>query len=195
MTSGIVDRPQTLRLDNGHAKLDDPADESVALEMPPSPRTLSGAETGVDQEITDSTEHGSTSKLRDVSPPVRVPRRHAAHRQFKVLQQWEGVVTRVDGDAFEAEIHDLTNPSKPPEFVELPFAEISDVDKPLVAPGCVFYWIIGYETKSGQISNVSEIRVRRMPRWSQRDIESIKLKGQELFQRFAQNGQTETKSG
>ena len=106
-----------------------------------------------------------------------------------MLQQWEGVVTRVEGDGFEAELHDLTDSSNPPEFAELPLAEISEADKPLLMPGCVFYWIIGYETRSGgQITRVSEIRVRRMPRWSKKSLETVKEKGRELFKRFAQHG-------
>lgn len=114
----------------------------------------------------------------------------APARHFEVLQQWEGVVSEVTHDAVWAELLDLTDRSKPLEVIELPLAEVPKPDWPLLAPGSVFYWCIGYErSQGGQIRRVSEIRVRRAPLWSEHAINSIQTKGLELFRRFSGNGE------
>jgi len=125
---------------------------------------------------------------RDIGPLIRLNPARTPQRRFEVLQQWEGVVTRIEGDAIWADIADLTDRSCPTEIVEIPFDEIPRPDHELIAPGCVFYWIIGYETSpGGQIRRVSEIRVRRTPEWSRRSIDAIQTKGRELFKRIIGN--------
>ena len=121
-----------------------------------------------------------------IDPLIRLNRQKMKHRRFKVLQQWEGVVSEIGDEFLKAELLDLTDSSKPREIVELPVDDFPDADRPLLEPGCVFYWTMGYlTTDGGQKSRTSDIRVRRNPRWSQHEIESIKKRGEELFQRFA----------
>lgn len=106
-------------------------------------------------------------------------------RRFEVLQQWEGTVTDADDDTFWADLRDLTTPSSPTEIVEVPVAEIAVSDRTLLQPGSVFYWSVGYETTpGGQIRRVSEIRLRRTPMWTQRGLDSVRLRGQQLFEQF-----------
>ncbi len=133
----------------------------------------------------------STGRMQQVAEPVGPIIRLLAQsptRRFKVLQQWEGVVTKVDRDAVIGDLIDLSDHSKPQEVVELPLEEFPPADQSLLDPGCVFYWIIGHETTPGaQLSRVSEIRVRRTPEWSQRAIQSAKEQGKELFSQFKGN--------
>jgi hypothetical protein len=132
---------------------------------------------------------GAVPPVPEVTPLIRLRTQTAPARQFRVLQQWEGVVTRIDGDWFEADLRDLTAPNNPMEIAEFPFAEISPADKPLIRPGCVFYWVIGYETRSGgQITNTSEIRVRRAPQWTQRKLDELKARARELFTLESEDG-------
>ncbi len=133
----------------------------------------------------DSAEASSILAEVQVAPLIRLPTGHGPIRRFKVLQQFEGVVTELSDDSLIAELIDLTDKSKRREVAEIPLSEISPADQPLVEPGCVFYWIMGYETTTGgQQSRVSEIRFRRSPRWSPNEIEAIKKEGQELFDQF-----------
>ena len=123
-----------------------------------------------------------------IDPLIRLNRQNQTMKylRFKMLQQWEGVVSEIGDEFFKAELLDLTDSSKPREIVELPLEDFPDADRPLLVPGCVFYWTMGYlTTDSGQKSRTSDIRVRRNPKWSQHEIESIKKRGEELFQRFA----------
>jgi hypothetical protein len=122
------------------------------------------------------------SDSHSVSPLIRLKTSKLPHRKFKVLQQFECAVTRITRDYFEAQLSDLTDPTKPMEFAELSLEDVSHSDLPLLVPGCVFYWILGYETRQGgQITNVSEIRLRRNPPWSRRAIEKLKAKALETY--------------
>lgn len=96
------------------------------------------------------------------------------HRQdyFLTLQKWEGVVLEVREDFFLARLVDLTQQS-PDEEAEFPIEEVSQEDLDLLQPGAVFYWNIGYlDKRSGQRTRASVIRFRRLPVWTQEEIES-----------------------
>ena len=87
----------------------------------------------------------------------------SGHR-FKVLQQWECIVTAIQDDCVCCEMHDLTDESNPAEYAEVLIEEFSEYDRPMLAEGSVFYWSVGHIQKAnGQIRKSSELRVRRMP--------------------------------
>jgi hypothetical protein len=110
------------------------------------------------------------------------------------LQQFEGVVLKVHRDVFEAQLSDMTDPDKAEEFADLPLCEISPPDLPLLVPGCVFYWILGYETREGgQITRVSEIRLRRSPPWSRRAVEAVRAKTCQAFTLLNTDGKNTTR--
>lgn len=68
---------------------------------------------------------------------------------------------------------------------EIYLSEISEDDLPLVKPGAMFYWSIGYIIKStGAKINASVIRFRRMPTWSRQDIEDAKKQVKSLRELF-----------
>ena len=102
------------------------------------------------------------------------------HDSFEVLQKWEGVVTKLEGDSFIAHLKDLSFDSEDEE-AEFPTEEISDGDRELLAPGAVFYWCIGYwKTVFGQRIRASEIRFRRLPAWSSRELSKAHKDAEEL---------------
>ena len=87
-------------------------------------------------------------------------RRKSTGRQFQILQQFEGVVCKCDAQGMRVELSDLTS-SNPREFADISLEDVSEQDLPLVKPGAVFYWSLGFETSTGgQRSRVSEIRFR-----------------------------------
>lgn len=136
--------------------------------------------------IEPSQEPNASQTLEPVPDPIiKGPRLNVDGRRFIVQQQWEGIVLRLYDNSFEAELRDLTNFKNALEITELPLTEISETDRHLIRPGCVFYWVLGHETRNhGQISNVSEIRVRRMPNWEKADIEQLHRSGDSLFKQF-----------
>jgi hypothetical protein len=100
---------------------------------------------------------------------------------FKSVHKWEGVVTALseDGEDFTASLTDLKNGGAKEE-VTLPVEEVSEQDRPLLQLGALFYWNIGYEKTNGQIKKASIIRFKRLPKWSNKDWDSILDKANEL---------------
>ncbi len=93
---------------------------------------------------------------------------------FKLLQQWEGSVSEVEGEEFRAVLRDLTNRDNPEEVASFTFDQIDPPDRQFITPGAVFYWWIGYQdSPTGTRWTVSTMRVRRLPAWTRSDIRHI----------------------
>ena len=131
----------------------------------------------------DSCETSRVRKPRLASPLIRLPAGTLPREKIRVLQKWEGVVTEITEDSVFADLQDLSELSLPIEVVEIPIEEISEDDRHLLIEGAVFYWSIGYETSAGgQLRRMSEIRLRRTPRWTKRAIQQIRKRAEELFE-------------
>ena len=145
--------------------------------------------------LTNATEHLQETLSFSVSPLVRLTKKQTPNRLFKILQQWEGIVSEMTEDSVWAELVDLTNRGNAEEYVELPLAEFPEADRDILKPGSVFYWAIGREwSPGGQMRRISEIRVRRIPQWSRHDIETIREKAQNLMDRFGIDANESTAS-
>jgi hypothetical protein len=118
-----------------------------------------------------SPEHQNIEREQSL---IRRPSTNLSKRKAIVLQRWTGVVERVTAGGFLARISDHTNPSNPPEEVELDLQEVSKSDRPLVVAGAAFYWSIGYrDTEGGQRERVATLRFARQPSLSQTDVDQI----------------------
>lgn len=133
-------------------------------------------------------DHGETSRVRRprlAAPLLRLPAGTLPRDRVRVLKQWEGVVTERTTDSFFADLQDLADLHQPLEVVEIPFEEIPEDDRSLVVEGAVFYWSIGYETSpGGTLRRISEIRVRRTPRWTKRTLQQVKRRAEEMFEQY-----------
>lgn len=106
-----------------------------------------------------------------VFPKVGVqPRR--VKSSLQALQEWEGYVTDLGATSFFARLKDLTSQSDlPEEEGEFPLDDVADGDRPLLKPGAVFRWTIGYEkSRSGTKRRISQLVFRRLPAWTKSDI-------------------------
>ena len=117
-------------------------------------------------------------------PPVDILLRSAARwsvRERSVcLQKWEGVVVSSGSDSFFARLVDLTGDT-PDEEVEIPREEVSASDCAHLREGAAFYWTIGYsDSVKGQRRRVSEIRFRRLPAWTEEDIQRAEREAEEF---------------
>jgi hypothetical protein len=97
------------------------------------------------------------------------------------LQEWEGVVLEVSVEGFLARISDASGDHEDEE-VELSSEEVSEIDRPLVEPGAIFYWTIGYRQRLpiGTRERVSRLRFRRLPAWTKRELEEARDRAAEL---------------
>lgn len=97
-----------------------------------------------------------------VTPSARGPSRQP---NFLVYQAWEGTVQEVLADSFNARIRDVTDSDRPDEIVEMFVEDVDESDVPLLKPGAVFYWNIGYlEGRGFPRQRTSRVTFRRIPR-------------------------------
>ena len=117
---------------------------------------------------------------------VAIPKVTVSVDRFVALQKWEGIVTSVTDDAFVAQLRDLKNPGEPIEEAEIYRSELSADDIPLLTPGAVFYWSIGYlDSRFGQRTKQSSIRFRRLPAWTPADLAAAKADAENLTRAFS----------
>jgi len=167
------------------------------LDEPTSPLILA-SERIIDRESTAAWEteaimksEGGELESLGVAVPVlprkvlRFPDRPQPTYRFDVLQKWEGTVTSVSKGEFVAIIRDLTDRLSPDEEATFEVEEVAEADRPLMVPGAVFYWNVGYKrTLSGQLERVSALRFRRLPVWTRSEIEATHRKAKILRELF-----------
>lgn len=108
----------------------------------------------------------------------------ARESYFISLQKWQGVILDVFEETFLARLSDLDQ-QDPDEEAEILLDELSDDDLPLVSPGAVFYWHIGYHVdRSGQRKRASIIRFRRLPMWTAEEIEAARNDAEQTISRI-----------
>lgn len=109
--------------------------------------------------------------------PVSRPRRIPRLGRFHALQRWEGKVVNSNGETFLAGLTDLSLPG-PAEEAEFELSDVAAADHPLIRPGAIFYWSVGYyDSPAGQRSRSSRIRFRRLPAPDDEDIAAARLRG------------------
>lgn len=102
---------------------------------------------------------------------------------FQVLQQWEGYVLEVKDKQFIGRLVDKNNKENDLE-TEFSMDEIDQEDHYLVQEGAVFYWHMGYlDRRSGRLS-VSNIRFRRIPTWSKKELDAAKTRAKAILDRI-----------
>jgi len=123
-------------------------------------------------------------KLGNTQTVIRLNHTLPKQDRFISLQKWEGAVLEVKEDSFFARLVDLTD-SNIDEEAEFSIEELSPEDRPLIKPGAIFYWNIGYlDKRSGQRIHASLIRFRRLPAWTSKEIQQVQEEAarlQELF--------------
>ncbi|WP_395646634.1 hypothetical protein [Terricaulis sp.] len=117
-----------------------------------------------DQTMDLPYNEGSDRVAALISFPRFVPINDMAGQTFAAMEEWEGVVTKVDSKAMHA---DLKRLSAPPggdrEFaLRLPLQELSDEDRKNLRDGLIFRWLIGHLREPwGTKKNVSMIYFRK----------------------------------
>jgi hypothetical protein len=147
----------------------------------------------IDQEHTTSTlpQDGEIVREDVIAVPERfnpqeVPPTTPQTTKITVLKEWEGVVDHVCENWFRARLSDIQAPSEAQQLVEIDMEDVAPDDRHLLEEGAIFYWDIGRkQSRYGSVANFSEIRFRRMPAWSKRDLaqarKDAKTLREELF--------------
>jgi hypothetical protein len=112
----------------------------------------------------------ATSERLPEPPIIWLPTLKPTLDYLLALQKWEGTVLDRGKDSFLARLTDR-NRVGPDEEAEILLDEVSEDDLPLVTPGAVFYWSIGYYVGTNrQKRRISVIRFRRLPAWTEEEL-------------------------
>ena len=100
-------------------------------------------------------------------------------------QEWEGQVTEIRDDEFEARLLDLTaRDVVDREVATIPLEEVGAEDRSLMRVGSIFHWVIGYERSvGGTRRRVSQIVFLDPYRLTKRDLQ----KGREWAERLLED--------
>ena len=88
-------------------------------------------------------------------------------------QEWEGQVTEIRNNEFEARLLDVTaGDVVDREVATIPLEEVGAEDQTLMRVGSIFRWVVGYERSvGGTRRRVSQIVFLDPPRLTERDLE------------------------
>jgi len=100
--------------------------------------------------------------------------------KFTLLQKWEGIVEEVNGQHFKAKLVDLTENKESDAEATIGYDEIDEEDKVLLKEGAVFYWSVGYLDRAMGRIKASQIRFRRLPQLSEKQMAGDKIKAEHL---------------
>ena len=123
--------------------------------------------------------------------------RKSPERTQEVLQDWEGVVERVEEDIFVARLRDMTaNEVYPGEIAELPVRDVSEDDRELLQVGAVFYMTVGYYVwASGRRERFGRIVFRRLPGWTAAALERAGERAHRITRFLRPDGENSGASG
>lgn len=133
-----------------------------------------------------------TMSLGDAPPPEyyvpasAVVSTAAVSADAAVIQVWEGTVLSVDrtSQSMVAKLHAKLGVI-PDHTGEIDFEWVADQDADLISPGAVFYLTLYKKRKKGgTVENSQELRFRRRPSWSRRQVSSLDAVAERLLSKL-----------
>lgn len=124
-------------------------------------------------------QKSSTSVRAPLSPSHRLER---VEPDASPIQIWEGRVLSVDRQAETMQVILFAKMGNVPEHTgEIEMQWVADQDADLVRPGAVFYLTLYKRLKRGSIENSQELRFRRLPDWTQWQLDQIQEDAKKLL--------------
>lgn len=124
-------------------------------------------------------QKSSTSVRAPLSPSYRAER---AEPDASPIQIWEGCVLIVDRQTETMQVVLTAKMGNIPEHTgEIELRWVADQDADLVRPGAVFYLTLYRRLKRGSIENSQELRFRRRPDWTRRQLDQIQEDAKKLL--------------
>ena len=138
-------------------------------------------------DLTDEEEDGHETSVATI-PKGEEDGEAADHEQaeqsnFVLLQKWEGFVLGADAEKFSVRLFDTAGVRKPHQAL---FArtELSTDEQSLIEEGALLVWMIGLRQIGIRRRRESEIYIRRLPAWTETEIEAAKVRAGELHGRI-----------
>lgn len=109
------------------------------------------------------------------------PWAQSAEASFYPLQEWEGYVISVAEETFTARLIDLSANDEVEEEADFLITDLSAADQSELRTGAVFRWVIGHRrTRSDNKDRVSRVVLRRLPAWTESELEQIRQEAKAL---------------
>jgi hypothetical protein len=105
-------------------------------------------------------------------------------RYFLPEQSWEGMVLEILEDSFRARLVDMKNADQQEEAEILKTAVTDEDDLKLLMPGAIFFWTLGRRVEGRRSEQVSLIQFRRLPIWTEKEIQEAKREAMEFKKRL-----------
>ena len=138
----------------------------------PEPETGSEPVLYSDHPLTETAK--SQIEIIPLPRPIgsKPPRFWQPTEDFNSVRNWEGVVLSVGEDTFFARVRDPDEKLDLGETtLEVPIADVTEDDKPLLVEGAIFYLSLGYRQIPGQPRRKDATLIfRRMPAWSKKRL-------------------------
>jgi hypothetical protein len=135
-------------------------------------------------------KHGSLSadieKLNNedydiINIPIK-PRFLLDNRNYsRATYSWVGFVSSIGAKTFRAKVEDLKSNNKVYEDAEFEINDLAEDEINMLKIGSVFYWSIGYEYRNGTKKKESFIRFKRLPKFTDNQIDTALDLSNELF--------------
>lgn len=138
------------------------------------------ADTG---DTTDTPRQRTRPATDEDEPTTAHASQKVAARGLQILERWDGIVQEVGESTFTARLLDQKS-GRPRAETEVFIGEVPPYDRPLLKPGAVFYWHIGYRDPEGDHERVSRIRFRRLPPKTRADLKRAELAADKIRSQF-----------
>lgn len=143
-----------------------------------------GGEAGSSGASSSTTASPSEERMRpSVLERVRVLRAQRVNtrsdERYILLKKYEGFVTSRADETFMARLAQNTS-DYPVLEAEFELEELSEEDRELAVEGAALVWTIGYRYDGSTRKRESAIYFRRLPAWSDKEIEQGREAAQEL---------------
>ena len=137
-------------------------------------------------DLTDEEEEGnetSVATLPQMEEDAEDDHKQAERSRYVLLQKWEGFVLKADAEKFSVRLFDTAGVRKPHQAL---FArtELSEEEQALIEEGALLVWMIGLRQIGIRRKRESEIYFRRLPAWTEAEIEAAKARAGELHGRI-----------
>ena len=133
-------------------------------------------ETGIEVcgDVAEETATVDTDKGSLPAKPRRVPETRMLSSQpdqrYILLKKYEGFVTGRGEDSFSARLFE-NHCDYPVVEAEFDLEELSEIDRELAIEGAPLVWTIGYAYEGSTRKRESLIYLRRLPAWSDKELE------------------------
>ncbi len=142
-------------------------------------------ETVLEGHVTSSGTTTASTVEKGSSPaqPRRVPQtrvlRSQTDQRYILLKKYEGFVTARGEDSFSARLFE-NNSDYPVVEAEFDLEELSETDRELAIEGAPLVWTIGYAYEGSTRKRQSLIYLRRLPAWSDKELEKGRAAADDL---------------